>query len=394
MNLHDAGHAGAGCRLNWAMVLAALLGGAGLATAEVFEVKPAAQSIPTTPVADADDICIWIHPSDPSLSTIIGTDKEGQAWIVYDLAGREIQHVKHGPTNNIDLRYDFPLGGKKVTLITGKRAGPAAAGSTAREQTIVMYTMDPETRRLVDVTARPIKTKMSFAYGSCMYRSAKTGKYYVIVNSYDGQVEQWELFDHGQGKVGGKLVREFDVGSRTEGCVADDEYGVLYIGEENVGIWKYTAEPDESWNPKRRLVAILGPKGPISDDLNDDIEGLTLYHNSDGTGYLIASCQGKGTFVVFKREGGNDYVASFRIVDGNGIDAVSNTDGIDVTNFNLGPAFPQGLFVVHDGNNENGDETNFKYVRWEAIARAIRPPLKIDTTWDARRAPVNRRSAP
>jgi 3-phytase len=234
-----------------------------------------------------------------------------------------------------------------------------------------MYTMDPATRRLVDVTARPIKTKMSFAYGSCMYRSAKTGKYYVIVNSYGGQVEQWELFDNGQGKVGGKLVRELDVGSRTEGCVADDEYGVLYIGEENVGIWKYTAEPDESWNPKRRLVAVLGPKGPISDDLNDDIEGLTLYHNSDGTGYLIASCQGKGTFVVFKREGDNDYVASFRIVDGNGIDAVSNTDGIDVTNFNLGPAFPQGLFVVHDGNNENGDKTNFKYVRWEAIAKAI-----------------------
>ena len=37
MNLDDAGHAGAGYRLTWVMVLTVLLGGAGLATAEIFE---------------------------------------------------------------------------------------------------------------------------------------------------------------------------------------------------------------------------------------------------------------------------------------------------------------------------------------------------------------------
>ncbi len=374
---------------------AVLLSGAAFAAEKVFEVKPTAEIQPTTPVQDADDACIWIHPTDPSLSTVIGTDKEGQAWIVYDLAGREIQHVKIGPVNNIDLRYDFPLGGKKVALVTGKLALESPAGGTKKDQAIVMYMVDPETRKLVDVTAEPIKTKMEFAYGSCMYRSSRTGKYYAIVNSYEGHVEQYELFDNGQGKVAGKLVRAFQVGSRTEGCVADDEYGVLYIGEENVGIWKYAAEPDENWKPCiRKLVAVLGPKGPISDDLNDDIEGLTIYYCNDGTGYLIASCQGNATFAVFKREGENDYVASFRIVDGNGIDGVSNTDGIDVTNFDLGPAFPKGLFVPHDGSNKGGDSTNFKYVCWEAIAKAIQPPLKIDTTWDPRKPPQQRTYKP
>ena len=188
------------------MAVAVLPSGMACATDKVFEVKPAAEIQPTTPVQDADDACIWIHPTDPSLSTVVGSDKEGQAWIVYDLAGREIQHVKMGPVNNVDLRYDFPLGGRKVALVTGKLAGEPIDGGPRKEQLIVMYMVDPETRKLLDVTGEPIKTGMEFAYGSCMYRSARTGKYYVIVNSYEGHVEQYVLFDDGQGKVRGKLV--------------------------------------------------------------------------------------------------------------------------------------------------------------------------------------------
>ena len=56
-------------------------------------------------------------------------------------------------------------------------------------------------------------------------------------------VEQWELFDADSGQVDARRVRTFDVGTQTEGCTADDELGHLYIGEEDVGIWKYGAEP-------------------------------------------------------------------------------------------------------------------------------------------------------
>ena len=40
----------------------------------------------------ADDAAIWIHPTDPSQSTIIGTDKsdDGHGLVVYDLSGREL----------------------------------------------------------------------------------------------------------------------------------------------------------------------------------------------------------------------------------------------------------------------------------------------------------------
>ncbi len=132
--------------------------------AQFIEVAPTVETIPTTPVVDADDPCIWIDPTDPAESTIIGTDK-GRGLNVYDLAGREIQHLPHGGINNVDIRY---------------------------------------------------------------------------------------------------------------------------------------------------------------------------------------------------------------------------TDSLDVTNFNLGPAFPQGLLVVHDGANKGGDETNFKLVPWQSIAEAVNPKLMIDTSWNPR----------
>ena len=80
-------------------------------------VQSVTATIETEPVPNsddaADDPCIWIHPTDPSLSTIIGTHKkEGAGLIVYDLDGNEIQKVEDGRMNNVDLRYNFPLGGE------------------------------------------------------------------------------------------------------------------------------------------------------------------------------------------------------------------------------------------------------------------------------------------
>ncbi len=43
-------------------------------------------------------------------------------------------------------------------------------------------------------------------------------------------------------------MREFKLNSQTEGLVADDEYGNLYIAEEDEAIWKFNAEP--AWRIK------------------------------------------------------------------------------------------------------------------------------------------------
>jgi 3-phytase len=95
-----------------------------------------------------------------------------------------------------------------------------------------------------------------------------------------------------------------------EGCVADDELGYLYVGEEAVGIWKYQAEPDADLG--RTRVDTVGPGG----NLFADVEGLTIAYGNDGKGYLIASSQGNNTFAIYRREGANSYVKSFRIIAG------------------------------------------------------------------------------
>lgn len=373
-------------RENWknGNALAFIIKGSGRRTAESYDGEPAAApklyveytlqattvpaTVETAPVPNsgdaADDPAIWVHPTDPALSTIIGTDKLG-GLAVYDLNGQQLQYISGRKINNVDLRYRFPLSGSPITLV---------AASSPSDDSIALFRVNPATRLLENVAARPLPSALPVEAGVCMYHSPTTDKFYVILNDLTkGDVEQWELFDNGAGAVDAKLIRAFTVGYQTEGCVADDELGTLYIASEDVGIWKYGAEPEAGIN--RQLIDAVG-----AGRLTADVEGLTIYYTSNGGGYLIASSQGSNQFVVYQRGGTNNYVMTFGIEASPLVDKVAHTDGIDVINAPLGPAFPFGLFVAQDDYNEGANQ-NFKLVSWESIAYANGVPLIIDTTW-------------
>jgi 3-phytase len=312
---------------------------------------------------EEDDIAIWIHPTDTSQSKVIGTVKtSSSSLVVYNLSGQAVQTVSVPNVNNVDLRYNFLLSGQPTAIL---------AGSNRSSDSISLYRIDSQTGLLTNVAARTISTGLDI-YGCAMYVSPTTGKTYVFVSSESGAVQQWELRDAGGGKVDATQVRSFSVGSKVEGIVADDELGVLYVGEENVGIWKYSAEP--GGGSSRTRVDTTGSGGNVS----ADVEGLAIYYAAGGKGYLLASSQGSNDFSVYRREGNNAYLGDFKLVASGGIDAVSDTDGIDVTNFPLGSQFPQGMFVAQDNND------NFKFVRWNAITSAFGGTLSIDTSWDPR----------
>ena len=334
---------------------------ASVASPEKIDVLAVAE---TTPVPDsgdaADDPAIWVHPTDPSLSVIIGTNKlDGIA--VYNLDGTQRQYISSGDMNNVDIRYGFSLGADSVDLV---------GMSNRTNDTLAFYKMDPVTRQISSVGS--VNTSLT-VYGFCMYKSGVDGKFYAFVNDKNGNVSQYELFDN-SGNVGGSLVRSFNVGSITEGCVADDEFGDFYIGEENVGIWKYGAEPGSG--STRSSVDRVG------NHLTADVEGLTIYYTTGGQGYLIASSQGSDEFVLYDRVTG-DYLGSFKVVAGNGIDAVTGTDGIDVISTPLGSNFPYGLFVAQDTDN-SGSNQNYKVVKWEDIAQGFTVDLLMETSWDPR----------
>ncbi len=71
-------------------------------------------SVETARGGSADDPAIWIHPTDPSLSLIIGANKSSSSGglHVYSLDGTQLQFVSGGILNNVDVRYGFMLCGE------------------------------------------------------------------------------------------------------------------------------------------------------------------------------------------------------------------------------------------------------------------------------------------
>ena len=313
----------------------------------------------TLPIGGADGVALWIHPSDPSKSMVIGADP-GKGLGTFDLDGRLIQVVNFGigGASEVDVRANFPLGNKTTTLI---------ASANNKKNTLRQFTVDPVTRLLQEVTGKKASLKIN-AYGSCLYHSHKTGKFYVFVTSREGGIEQWEIFDNGQSKVDAKLVREInimpepqeDVTPKTEACVADDELGWVYFAQENeCNIWRYGAEPTDG--DTRKLV----DSAKIKD--GDNVEGLAIYHDDPPNGYLIASIQGSWKYKIYTRGETNAPIGTFDVMIADGSGLIEAHDCIEVTHLSLGPDYPHGLMVTQNANNACG--SHFQLIPWESIAK-------------------------
>ena len=364
------------------VLLVAALGGcvadrlvdpAGLAPGTTVAVQPTVETDPSHHDGDtADDMVFWIHPTDGSLSLVIGDDKDG-GLMVWGLDGKEVQYVEGTSYNNLDLRYNFPLAGQwsdgtahqsVALLMVGDETGVA----------IDFFKVNPATRRLEAAGSLAMANGL-VPYGGCMYRSAATGKTYVFITSKPGPVHQYEVWDEG-GQVGGTLVRDFAVSSTAEGCVVDDALGHVYVGEEDVGIWKFGAEPGAG--STRTPVDVTGQGG----NLTADVEGLAIYYADATHGYLLASSQGNSTIVIYTREGDNALVGKFTVEANGTIDGVTGTDGLDVINWPMGPGFPMGLVAVHDNDNSGAAASNVKFVPWEAVAGLL--GLAVEPAYDVR----------
>jgi len=317
----------------------------------------------------ADDPAIWVNPCNKANSAIIGTNKKG-GLAVYNLQGKQIHYYPVGKVNNVDVVHNFPLDDDHVDLV-------GASNRTSND--ISLFIINKNDRSLTPVPTVIDSIHINEVYGFCFYRSPKSRKFYALVNGKDGELTQLELVAL-KNEILLKRVRSFDVGSQVEGMVADKLTGDLYIAEETVGIWKYGAEPEDG-----DVRVKVNNSGEENTAIAYDVEGLTIYYAAGGKGYLIASSQGNNTYAIFERSGENKYLFSFRLGKGT-IDAVEETDGIDVINVPLGPDFPFGIFVAQDGFNkdENGNDApqNFKIVPWERIARLVNPNLIKDNSFD------------
>jgi len=120
----------------------------------------------------ADDAAVWVHPTNPALSTIIGTDKLlGGGLLVYDLSGRELSFVPDDRVNNVDVRYNFPLGGRLVSLV----------GATNRDNGRIDFWTVQADRTLAAAGSVATSAAIVTPRGFAMYHSPVTGAYYAFV---------------------------------------------------------------------------------------------------------------------------------------------------------------------------------------------------------------------
>lgn len=300
----------------------------------------------------ADDPAIWVSATDPQRSRILGTDKKG-GLLVYDLAGKQLQDLRVGRVNNVDVRNGFKLGERTVDL---------AVASNRDHNSLQVFAIEPATGE-VSVLGE-VATPLKEIYGLCMFKDAG-GAIHAIVNDKEGSFLQYRL-GAPKGGIQGELVRRFATATQPEGCVADDRGQRLFIGEEDKAVWALDARADGP----TRLEKVVA----VGDPIKADIEGLAFYQGKKRD-YLVISSQGNDRYVVVEATPPYRLRGSFAIGLNaeRGIDGASQTDGLDVTSANLGGPWSQGLLVVQDGRKRMPEgRQNFKAVAWSQVAEALK----------------------
>ncbi|WP_307530883.1 phytase [Streptomyces umbrinus] len=380
--------------------------------------------------SDADDPAIWRNAADPGRSLVVATAKEG-GLRVYDLDAHLVQSLPAPRPPGLD---DAPGRYNNVDLVTGLRTSTGRADvavvSDRGGDRLRIYRIDPSKPDgpLTDVTdpaATPVFSAdqaeindQRTTYGLATWTDKATGRTYALVSRRERtRLALLELRPGAGGTVGYRKVRTLDLPSsfrlpdgmtwsscaepgelpQVEGMVVDPATGTLYAGQEDIGIWRLRA--DLTGKPVLvDKVKEYGVPGVYDEDteecapgadpgyggkrLSADVEGLTLFQEKDGDGYLLASSQGDNTFALYDREvgEGNEYEGGFRIAAATStLDSVEECDGAAVLNAPLGARYPRGLLVVQDGQETpavpDGDggtrtATGFKFVDLGAVVDA------------------------
>lgn len=306
----------------------------------------------TDPEVDADDPAIWADAANPSRGVIFATDKTDGLY-VHDLNGNVLQFFNDGPLNNVDLRSGFVVGGRNMVLVAATLRDPFG---------IMTYLFDPETMEAQRWDF--VETDMGEPYGFCMGRLDDA--FYLVANNKDGLVQQFRVSPETDGPVT-ELVAERKLSSQTEGCVVDDQARLLYVGEEDVGIWQFDFDPSAVVQATR--VASIDNHALVA-----DVEGLTIMRDGEFN-YLLASSQGDSAYAVYRIDGETlSYLGRFRVADSEQIDGSTKTDGLDAWSGPIGD-YPQGLLVMHDDSDDSAaGQQNFKLVDWREVKAALQLP--------------------
>ena len=282
----------------------------------------------------ADDPAFWYNLNNPNKSVIFGTDKKAGVHS-FSLDGKRLQFIPSGRVNNIDSRSGYSFGAKKFSIL---------AGSNGSNNSIIIYLINEE-GFIDNLNNNEIITGLESVYGLCMYKSLKSKSTYIFVSDIETlSIYQYRVLNFFPLKT--QMVRQIKTSTTSEGCVADDEYGILYFAQEDEdsGVYFIDAEPNDN------KVETLDRTRKYNGNINGDTEGLALLNHPKGK-LLIASSQGSSNFTVYNVSQNKEFIGSFSINKSKRIDGVSRTDGIEIFYGKINENFSEGIFIAQDDIN-------------------------------------------
>ncbi|MFN3683813.1 MAG: phytase [Fimbriimonadaceae bacterium] len=295
---------------------------------------------------DADDAAIWVHPTNPGLSLLIGNDKTAApvgGLHVYGLDGRVRQKLLGiDRPNNVDVEYGLRLQGRPVDV---------AVATERLQRRLRIFAIEPKTRTLRDVSGKTgvfegEQGERGAPMGIGLFRRPRDGAIFAFVSPKEGPTDGY-LGVYRLQPSGGKVdcvpvarVGRFSGEGEIEAIVVDDAAGVVFYADEGHSIRKIAADPD---SPEfGRQLAEFGHRF-----YQGDREGLAVYDLGGGRGYLLSSNQIKGgsEVLVYDRRSPHALLARLRL-------GADDTDGLDCTSRPL-PGFPRGLLAVMNSEGRN-----------------------------------------
>lgn len=304
---------------------------------------------------DTDDPAIWINAANPAGSLVLGTDKDTDgALLAFDLSGRIVRSVPGlRRPNNVDIAPGFRLGGRTVDLaIVTER-------ESHRLRAFTLPDLAPADRGDLIVFDRDAARA---PMGVAVYRRPRDGAVFVIVGGKSGPAEgylaQYRLEDGADGNVRLAFVRNFGRYSgraEIEAIAVDAEAGHVYYADETFGVRKYPADPDAP-DANRELAHFA------TTDFASDHEGISIYTQSGGAGWILVSEQQAHRFQIFARQGPAASPSAHPRVGLVEVAAIES-DGSEVTSTPL-PGFPGGLFVAMS------TDRTFHFYAWDDLAAA------------------------
>jgi len=344
--------AAAGCHSNSRVAVAT--GASAVSRVITASVAPIRETAAVASAEDAaDDPAIWRNRADPSKSLIVATDKN-RGLNVYGLDGRLRHSLDAGRVNNVDLRDNVIVAGQRTVLVA------ASDRTVLGDGRLALFELDTKRGVLRPLLRAPVP--VNEPYGVCLYRDRSALFAFVIGKA--GEVVQLRI-DVAGSVPAATVVRTLKLPTQSEGCVADDRSGQLYVAEEDFGIWRVAAAPTGQAAPIK-VIQVDRQR------LFDDVEGLAIAARGRTGGWLIASSQGDNAYAAWRLPDLR-YVGRFRIAAAGGIDGTSDTDGIEISTGDFGAPFTGGLMIAQDGNNAP-EAQNFKLVPWASVAKALNTP--------------------